>query len=319
MTGRKEGIYTMKKLLAAMIAIAMLLCCTAFAEDADTQVIELGTSGLAITVDASYVEGEISAEDTDESQVAYYVSDESLVDFDVYQWAKAEGEELLTIAAAEAAEYGVEEVVETNLNGIDAVYYEATEESEGVEYTTVTFIMANGDFFAEIVFWADGEGANDTIEGIINTLTVVGEAEVADEGTVLTLGTTNFVITLPVVYQMGEITAEDTDESQVGYYYSDELTVDFDVYQWAIADGEELAVIAAEEAAEYGAEAVATNINGIDVVYYEAVEESEGTEYNTVSFIMSDGENFAEIVFWADGEGAGDVIEGIINTLTIAE
>ena len=303
----------MKKIVSIALTLIMLLSAFAMAEEAE-QTIELGTSGITMIVDASYVKGEITADDTTESQVAYYVSENTLVDFDIYQWAKAEGETLATVAAEEAAEFGAE-CTETEINGIAVMYYEATEESEGTEYTTTTFIMENGDFFAEIVFWMDGDSANDEVEAMIDTLAIAETAEVADEGNVITLGTSALAITLPFNYEKGEITAEDTDENQVAYYFSNDTLVDFDVYQWAKAEGETLETAIAEEAAEFTAEAATTEINGITIAYYNATEESEGTEYNTVTFMMEDGDNFVEIVFWLDGENATDIVDGIIGTI----
>ena len=61
----------MKKIISIFVAAMLLVCalCTcAFAED--TQTIELGTSGLTMTIPAGYAQGEITAEDTDETQVA---------------------------------------------------------------------------------------------------------------------------------------------------------------------------------------------------------------------------------------------------------
>ena len=236
------------------------------------------------------------------------------MDIDIYQWVKAEGETLESTAAAEAAEYGAEcNAVE--INGIPAYFYEAVEESEGAEYTTLTYILENGDVFAEIVFWMDGENADVYVGAMVDSITVLYEAEIADEGDIIALGTSSLKIALPCVYVKGEISAEDTDENQVAYYYSEECTVDFDVYQWAKAEGETLADAVNEEAVEFEAEASMTEINGIEIAYYNATEESEGVAYNTVTFIVEDGDDFVEIVFWLDGENATDIVDAIIGSI----
>ena len=111
------------------------------------------------------------------------------------------------------------------------------------------------------------------------------------------------------------MTEEDTDESQVAYFYSEETLVDFDVYEWAKADDETLTDAAAEEAAKYKAEAEETTINDLPVAFYKAVEESKGTEYNTVTYMIDNGEEFVEIVFWLDGEDAEAEVEAIMATL----
>ena len=188
----------MKKYLALLLALAMVICCLTAcgsetettpdasepvpevtepaepaseeaAESAEGTVIELGKSGLTITVEKTYVEGEITTEDTDEGQVAYYRSEDSLVDFDVYEWAKADGETLEAAAAEEAAEYEAEARL-IEINGFNAALYNAVEENGGVEYTTATYIIDNGDEFVEIVFWLDGETAEAEVEAILSTL-----------------------------------------------------------------------------------------------------------------------------------------------------
>ena len=113
-------------------------------------------------------------------------------------------------------------------------------------------------------------------------------------------------------------TAEDTDESQVAYYKSEESLIDFDVYQWAKATGETIESVAEEEAKEYGAEETFEGISGSGIVFegYWAEEEYEGTTYKTLSVIAEDGDIFVEIVFWADGENAELVITEILNTLS---
>ena len=138
-------------------------------ETAEAVVIELGNSGLTIAPEKAYVKGEISEEDTDENQVAYYKSEETLVDFDVYEWAKATDETLTSASSAEAAEYEAE-AEETEINGFAVAFYNATEESDGKEYKTVTYMIDNDDEFVEIVFWLDGENAEAEVEAIMATL-----------------------------------------------------------------------------------------------------------------------------------------------------
>ena len=309
----------MKKLLALVVALMVAVSMvSAFAEG--TQEIALGTSGFSVIAPASYVKGEITAEDTDESQVAYYLSEESTLDFDIYQWAKAEGETLEGIATAEAAEYGAE-VVATEVNGIAVYSYSTEEEFEGTTYQTVSCLMENGDIVAEIVFWLDGENAVAEADAIMATLTVTGKATIDEGGTEIVLGTSNLKITTPVAYVQGEITAEDTDENQVAYYTSEETLIDFDVYQWAKVEGETAETVAAEEAAEFGAEEYFEGISDGGIVFegYYASEEYEGQTYETLTIIAEAGDDFVELVFWIDGENIQEaelVVTSIIASLS---
>lgn len=303
----------MKKILAVIAALVLALCMTSAVAE-ELQEIELGTSGIVFTVPADYVAGDISAEDTDENQVAYYRSESTLVDFDLYQWAKADGETLESAAAEEAADFGATAAM-MEVNGVTMWYYDAVEEFEGVEYQTVTYMMENGDIIAEIVFWLDGDNAIETAASILATVAVKENAEISDGGNEIVLGTSNLKITTPVVYEKGELTAEDTDESQIGYYQSNQCLVDFDVYQWAKAEGETAESVAIEEAGE-GADVSEKIINDLVVYGYYATEEFEGKEYETFTAITEAGNDFVEIVFWLDGEDAALVMTEILGTLT---
>lgn len=166
----------MKKLLALVVALMVAVSMvSAFAEG--TQEIALGTSGFSVIASASYVKGEITAEDTDESQVAYYLSEESTLDFDIYQWAKVEGETAEAVAAEEAAEFGAEEYFEgISDGGIVFEGYYASEEYEGQTYETLTIIAEAGDDFVELVFWIDGENIQEAelvVTSIIASLSAI--------------------------------------------------------------------------------------------------------------------------------------------------
>ena len=158
----------MKKLVAIILSLVMLFACAAMAEG-DTQTIQIGTSGLEFFAPDTYVAGDITSEDTDESQVGYYASEDSLVDFDLYQWAKAEGETLADVAAAEAAEFGATAESKT-YGGITVYCYNAEEDYDGTTYQTVTCLMENGGYVLELVFWLDGEGAQEIVDGFMATL-----------------------------------------------------------------------------------------------------------------------------------------------------
>jgi hypothetical protein len=104
--------------------------------------------------------------------VGYMCSDETLLDFDVYQFTK-EGhpDKLAEYAEQEAAEYNAFEIkTGEQINGIDAAWYRAMETYEGKEYTTLNYLFETGDQYVEIVFWLDGETAEEEAQAIINTL-----------------------------------------------------------------------------------------------------------------------------------------------------
>ena len=164
-----------RKIIALALCVALMALCAAVAETAGTKVFQLGTSVYTVEIPDSFVEGERTEEDIADDQVAYMHSPDTLMDFDVYQFSK-EGcqEKLADYAKAEAEEYNATEIVtDGNVNGIDAAWYRAVETYEGAEYTTLTYVLEDGDQYVEIAFWLDGENAEQEAQAIINTLTFV--------------------------------------------------------------------------------------------------------------------------------------------------
>lgn len=140
----------------------------------ETKEIPVGESAFTLAVPADYQLGEISDEDVADDQVAYWYSDASLLDFDVYQFGK-EGQPatIAEYAAAEAATYPEvsELVTDGEINGIPVAWYRAVDECEEGEYDTITYIFESGDEYFEIVFWLDGPTAGAEADFIIQSLT----------------------------------------------------------------------------------------------------------------------------------------------------
>ena len=165
-----SGKNTMAKRFSEYAMILTMMVCLITGCASKGQEIRLGTTNFSLKVQKVFNKGEITKEDTEISQVAYYYSDETLVDFDVYQWAKASGETLMDAIKEEVEEFDNAEIHEKQVNGIDLVYYYANEEYEGQAYDTITYIAEDGDYFIEIVFWLDGENAEEEADEIIGSL-----------------------------------------------------------------------------------------------------------------------------------------------------
>ena len=135
--------------------------------------IRLGTSDFTLTVPDDFQQGEISDEDIADDQVAYWYSNASLLDFDVYQFSKEGVSQTL-------AEYAVEEsstypavselVTDGEINQIPVAWYRAVDECAEGEYDTITYIIDAGDEFIEVVFWLDGPTAEAEASYIIHNL-----------------------------------------------------------------------------------------------------------------------------------------------------
>ena len=127
------------------------------------------------------------------------------------------------------------------------------------------------------------------------------------------LGTSAFSIVLPDGYALTE---DDLDEDQVAYFYKDDKSIDFDVYQWEKGDQYTLESEANAFAALYGTIAEAVKVNGIDAMKYVSKEDYEGNTYTVVNYMFEDDTYIVEICFWTvDTEAEYADVDAIINTL----
>lgn len=141
------------------------------AAEKKTQTLRLGTSVYTIEVDASYAEGELTAEDLADDMVAYMKSPDILMDFDVYQFSKEGWPDTLEgIMLQEKEKYNASGWGTQQVNGIDMGWFDAEEEYEGVTYETYTYILDSGDDYVEITFWLDGENAAQDAEKIMESI-----------------------------------------------------------------------------------------------------------------------------------------------------
>ena len=127
------------------------------------------------------------------------------------------------------------------------------------------------------------------------------------------LGTSDFSIVLPEGYALTE---DDMDEDQIAYYYKDDSSIDFDVYQWEKGDLYTLESEANAFAAVYGAVAEPVVVNGINGMKYVSEEEYDGHVYTVVNYMFEDDVNIIEICFWTvDNAEEYAAVDEIINTL----
>ena len=142
---------------------------------------------------------------------------------------------------------------------------------------------------------------------------VLGLAACAKEEKSTQLGTSDFSLVLPQGYALTE---DELDEDQVGYFYKDENSIDFDVYQWEKGDLYTLESEANYFAGEYGAVAEAVTINGIQGMKYVSAEAYDGYTYTVVNYMFEDDTYIVEISFWTiDTEEEYKAVDEIINTL----
>ena len=145
-----------RKIFAALLAV-MMVAGSAFALD-----IKMGS--LTVKAPDSFVNGEVTSADREDGITAYYKSDETLMDFDVYEFPKEEPfDEFVKSFAAP-------NLTREEINGVKAAVYRSTDESEGKEYSTLNYILEGEKEYVMVVFWLDGEEAEPQALAIINSL-----------------------------------------------------------------------------------------------------------------------------------------------------
>ena len=147
----------------------------------------------------------------------------------------------------------------------------------------------------------------------------LGEDVPVEAARELPLGDSGYSIVVPAGFVLGDMTESDLEEHQVGYYYSEDTALDFDVYVVPNPDGQSLADFTAACATSGVVTECVTDqeINGTPAAYYRTVEEYEEAEYETLTYVIDAGEDFVRIVFWLDGEDAERQADEIIHTLAV--
>lgn len=128
------------------------------------------------------------------------------------------------------------------------------------------------------------------------------------------IGSSNYYIEIPQGYKLTE---DDFDEDQIGYYYKDDNSIDFDVYQWSKEGIYTLKEEANYFASLYNTTATDIEINDISGMKYISKEAYDGYEYTVINYMFEDEENIIELSFWTiNNQKELNDVENIINSLT---
>ena len=127
------------------------------------------------------------------------------------------------------------------------------------------------------------------------------------------IGTSEFAIILPDGYAETE---DEFDEDQIAYYFKDDQSIDFDVYQWDKEGKYTLKEEAEYFASEYNATAEEIEINGISGMKYISKEVFDDNEYTVVNYMFEDEKRIVELSFWTiDTEEEYKAVDEIIGTI----
>ena len=125
--------------------------------------------------------------------------------------------------------------------------------------------------------------------------------------------TSEYSIILPEGY---DETEDEFDEDQIAYYFKDDQSIDFDVYQWDKEGKYTLKEEAAYFASEYNTTAEEIEINGISGMKYISKEVFDDNEYTVVNYMFEDEKSIIELSFWTiDTEEEYKAVDKIINTI----
>ena len=141
--------------------------------EAEIMQLQLGSSGYAMSVPNAYRNGEVTIEEVQANQIAYYYSPNSEMDFDIYQFHRPHPEMNLAEYTRKLAEdFNGGSVRIRTINGIEVGTYKSREVYGGIEYDVMSALMEEGSDCIEVVFWLDGENAEREANALLTVLSV---------------------------------------------------------------------------------------------------------------------------------------------------
>lgn len=324
----------MKRTLTLMLALVMVFALSvsgvAYADEAPaTNEIRLGRSFYYIDVPADYVL--TPEEEAAPYHVAYFKSENSLMDFDVYELdadtlsglgidlGTVENVDVLkTVAAAagvtETGEYQTGEVA-----GIEVAYVSGTAAWDGETYKVGVYGFKAYSSFVTIVFWLDGEGAEEQSSAILSTL------HKSLDTTIIPLGDSGY--SLKATKDFVLTPEEETAPFRIAYYASNSTLMDFDVYEIDAdvlsADGYDIAAVDGADALKVvvgadvteNSEYQAVEVAGVQVAFVSGTADWEGVTYDVAVYGIKADSSYVVIVFWLDGANALEQSSAILSTL----
>jgi len=139
----------------------------------ELQTIHLGDSPFTLVLPEDFQADGMALETEEGDLTWYYSSEQTSLEFDVYQFGK-EGlpETLSEYVLQEAFEYTrvSDLVTDGEINGVPVGWYRTVEAYDGIDYETLTCIMDAGDSYVEVVFWLDGPAAEAQANSILYNL-----------------------------------------------------------------------------------------------------------------------------------------------------
>ena len=113
--------------------------------DAELVQLQLGSSNYSVRIPRTYSNGEVTIDEVQANQVAYYFSPDSEMDFDIYQFPRPYPEMSLEEYTKKlAADFNGSEARTQMVNGIEVGTYLSRESYDGIEYDVMAALIEDG-------------------------------------------------------------------------------------------------------------------------------------------------------------------------------
>ena len=290
---------------------------------AETIHVRLGSSPYFVTLPKGYYQGEVTSEEAATGIVAYYLNDNLLFDFDIYENYAGEDATLADVAMQLCAANGGSDLQQQEINGIPVYTYTGTSVYDGVEYETVTAVLesSNGTFIA-VVCWIDDEPMRIAAMGMLGTIATEDEL-IPDEPMTLRIGASGYCITLPTTFVAGAVSEDEfEEEGYIGCYYSPYALFDIDVYQCPVEKEEPtLAAFTEKDAAKYNGTEISLDdeINGVPMTSYRSNETYNDISYRCLTYTFEEKGVYYQICFYWTDDDAEEDVEAAMETLAPVE
>lgn len=127
------------------------------------------------------------------------------------------------------------------------------------------------------------------------------------------LGTSKLYLTIPSEYVKTETTF---GQNQVAYYFKDDNSVSFDVYQWKKDSNYTVEQEAEYLATQFDVNLYKVTMDGMTFMKFTTNQTRNGNQRTVVNYLLDDGVYFIELCFWTNNEKTQlDFVNEVLTTI----
>ena len=129
------------------------------------------------------------------------------------------------------------------------------------------------------------------------------------------LGTSKLYLTIPTEYVKTQTTF---GQNQVAYYFKDDNSVSFDVYQWSKDSNYTVEQEAEYLATQFDVKLYKVTMDGMTFMKFTTNQTRNGNQRTVVNYLLDDGFYFVELCFWTNNtESELTFVNEIVSTITL--